>query len=506
MKKSTLKNKNKKKGQGSIETLLLFGGAVLLAAIVIAIIVGIGSSSKQSTEKSASSAITMSKTVIPAVLHSVTCVNTTCDVLFQSFSDGNNELVIDDDIEHKTQITDNKTTISSPLIAGSHSAYILTTLDGGSAKSNTYKWDVTAGGTTPPQTEQVATPTANPTAGTYDSAQTVTLSTTTPAAQIYYKLIDSLSGSQNISCGEEPQYYAPIQISSTKTLIAIACKEGMGDSGILTQRYVISTPTHINLTFDPQAGFIRRIGEQIIINTDPSTVDIWYTTNGSNPERDGGESKHYEGSGIEIEENFTRIKAIAYGDNRINSGVQKAEYTVEGHVADPIAEPKGGFVFKDANLTLSTTTPGARIYYTTDGTDPGDRSTQYSDPIKFSSLCRAEDQCYIKAIAILENKSNIASFDYTLKEREVATPTAIPDRLTFVESTNVQLNTTTRDAVIYYTLDESTPTNRSTKYDREINITETTTIKAIAILEGVSSGVLTVTYERSLPSNSDQAP
>ena len=62
----------------------------------------------------------------------------------------------------------------------------------------------------------------------------------------------------------------------------------MGDSGILTQRYVISTPTHINLTFDPQAGFIRRIGEQIIINTDPSTVDIWYTTNGSNPERDGG--------------------------------------------------------------------------------------------------------------------------------------------------------------------------------------------------------------------------
>lgn len=494
MKKNTLKNKNKKKGQGSIETLLLFGGAVLLATIVIVIIVGIGSSSKQSTEKSASSAITMSKTVIPAVLHSVACVSINCDVLFQSFSDGNNELVIDDDIDNRKEIKNNRITLDSQLGIGPHSAYILTTLDGGSAKSNTYRWDVSSM-IPPPGTGQVEKPTATPKGDTYSEPQSVNLKTNPQDATIYYTTDGNNPNTSSTT------YTTPISITQTTTLKAIACKAGMTDSAILTEIYTITPPTHINLTFRPSAGFIKGIGKQIKIITEPSTDEIWYTLNGSNPERKGRNSTLYKDD-IRIVEKFTRIKAIAYGD-RINSGVQKAEYTVVGHVADPIAEPTSGFVSRDASLTLSTTTPEARIYYTTDGTDP-DGSNFYQTPIPFNKVCT--DRCNIKAIAILDNKSQISSFDYTLKDTEVATPTADPTNFNFRDPITVTLKTNTSNAVIYYTLDESTPTDRSTIYDREIKITETTTIKAIAILDEVSSGVLTVTYERSLSSNSEGTP
>ncbi len=497
MKKNTLKNKNKKKGQGSIETLLLFGGAVLLAAIVIAIIVGIGSSSKQSTEKSASSAITMSKTVIPAVLHSVTCVNTTCDVLFQSFSDGNNELVIDDDIEHRKEIRNNRITLNSQLDIGPHSAYILTTLDGGSAKSNTYRWDVSS--MVPPSgTGKVVKPIATPVGGEYTEPQTVTLKTDTLGATIYYTTDGSEPSTSSTT------YTTPIPITQTTTLKAIACKDGMDNSDILTQYYRITTPTHIELTFDPRHQTFVQMGDKITIITEPSTDEIWYTLNGSNPAIKT--FNKYEG-GIRIDSNFTRIKAIAYGDGGINSGVQKAEYTVEGHVADPIAEPTSGTVSIDAKLALSTTTPGAQINYTTDGSEPTISSKKYENPVGFNDLGCTKNPCQIKAIAFSkESNSNVVTFNYTIDSTSVITPTANYTNFNFENPIVVALNTETESADIYYTLDESTPTANSQKYIGKINITETTTIKAIAIWKNISSGVLTVTYERLQPSNSDQAP
>ena len=77
--------KKKQKAQGTLETLLLFGGAILLAAIVISVVIGISSNSKQAAEKHTNVAISMSDTVIPAILYSVACIDTTCTVFFSRF-------------------------------------------------------------------------------------------------------------------------------------------------------------------------------------------------------------------------------------------------------------------------------------------------------------------------------------------------------------------------------------------------------------------------------------
>lgn len=68
------------------------------------------------------------------------------------------------------------------------------------------------------------------------------------------------------------------------------------------------------------------------------------------------------------------------------------------------------------------------------------------------------------------------------------------------EVQSVTLSSTTAGAAIYYTTDGSTPTTSSSQYTEAINVGEgTTTIKAIAVLNGVSSEVASATYVVTIP-------
>ena len=65
----------------------------------------------------------------------------------------------------------------------------------------------------------------------------------------------------------------------------------------------------------------------------------------------------------------------------------------------------------------------------------------------------------------------------------------------FEESTQVSMSAEA-GATIHYTLDGSTPTAESTLYEGPITLSETTTVKAIAIKDGVSSSVTSRTYTK----------
>lgn len=69
----------------------------------------------------------------------------------------------------------------------------------------------------------------------------------------------------------------------------------------------------------------------------------------------------------------------------------------------------------------------------------------------------------------------------------------------YENSVTIELTTETAGASIYYTLDKSTPTEQSTLYDGSITLEETTTVKAIAIKDGlanseVTTAVYTITH------------
>ena len=87
--------------------------------------------------------------------------------------------------------------------------------------------------------------------------------------------------------------------------------------------------------------------------------------------------------------------------------------------------------------------------------------------------------------------------DYT--PAAVSTPTFTPAEGTYYAAQNVTINCETQNADIYYTLDGSTPNANSTRYTTPVNITGTTTIKAIAYLGGANSNVATATYTIAQP-------
>jgi hypothetical protein len=66
----------------------------------------------------------------------------------------------------------------------------------------------------------------------------------------------------------------------------------------------------------------------------------------------------------------------------------------------------------------------------------------------------------------------------------------------FAESTSATISCATAGASIYYTVDGSTPTSASTAYSGAIALTDTTTVKAIAVKDGVSSSVTTKVFTK----------
>ncbi|WP_281869622.1 chitobiase/beta-hexosaminidase C-terminal domain-containing protein [Brevibacillus parabrevis] len=329
-----------------------------------------------------------------------------------------------------------------------------------------------------PQAEQ---PTANPTGGAVAAGTTVALSTNTAGATIHY------TTDGNAPTGSSPVYSTPIPVNSAMTIKAIAVKAGMTDSTVMSESYTIM-PQAEQPTANPTGGAVAA-GTTVALSTNTAGATIHYTTDGNAPT---GSSPVYS-TPIPVNSAMT-IKAIAVLAGMTDSTVMSESYTILPlpQVATPTATPSSGAVLVGTPVTLQTTTPGATIYYTTDGNTPTTSSNVYSTPIPINSAVT------IKAIAVLGGMtdSTVMSESYTiLPLPQVATPTATPSSGAVLVGTPVTLQTTTPGATIYYTTDGNTPTTSSNVYSTPIPINSAVTIKAIAVLGGMTdSTVMSESY------------
>ena len=88
----------------------------------------------------------------------------------------------------------------------------------------------------------------------------------------------------------------------------------------------------------------------------------------------------------------------------------------------------------------------------------------------------------------------------------VEAPTFTPGAGEFDSVQTVELSTVTADAAIYYTTNGDTPTAGSTLYSGSIEVDETSTIKAVAVRDGVSSEIASATFTIKVPAAVVQAP
>jgi hypothetical protein len=148
--------------------------------------------------------------------------------------------------------------------------------------------------------------------------------------------------------------------------------------------------------------------------------------------------------------------------------------------ARPTISPNGGVFDEPVAVTLSCSTTGVTIRYTTNGTDPTDGSTPYSSPLAIATTTTLRARAFRADL----DPSPIASATFT--GPQVQTPIITPPGGTFSGTQTVTLACATTGVVIRYTTNGTDPTDASEAYTGSLLFTNSTTLRARAFRTGLA--------------------
>jgi hypothetical protein len=290
-----------------------------------------------------------------------------------------------------------------------------------------------------------ATPTADPAGKSFDKPFGIKLKTVTAGATIRYTIgpdslakMDTahvLTGDSVLMVGKTPEEHIFLR--------AMAVKAGIPSSAIMTEKYSylpqVLAPTPalgaVPLSFYDSSSvtFASPTPGAVIHYTAGTTTPPVPTA--SSPVANG--PIHFSGD--------TVISAIAIKSPLPQSAVVTNSYTLM--LTQPVAD-KGSRQFKDTlTVKLSALCPGARIFYTLDGTVPTTQSAPYTSPISLSK----DDTTSLHAIAVKGAAKSVAS-SYTYVKTAVivklAAPVIDPVGREFMDSLKISLRTDDTDAEI----------------------------------------------------------
>jgi hypothetical protein len=217
----------------------------------------------------------------------------------------------------------------------------------------------------------------------FTTDQTLTLATSTPGAEIYYTVVAGAGPAPRPVPGQAGTvaYSGPIALTgptSAYTFSAIAIAAQMIDSVTASASYSVTyAGLAIPLPDHPAGAYTDGFTLNL---SSPGSTAIWYTTDGSTPVPNvspqypaGGLSMPLAGSG-----GIVTLRAVATAPQMVDSPGLNATYTFV--VAPPSASVPTGVYNTVLSVSLSTPTPGAVVYYTTDGSAPT-QSSHTAQPV-----------------------------------------------------------------------------------------------------------------------------
>ena len=360
--------------------------------------------------------------------------------------------------------------------------------------------------------EQVAMPTFSPAGGTYTEAQSVSILCATDGATIYY----TTDGTEPTTSSNV--YSAPITVSETTTIKAIAVKSGMTNSEPASATYIIrQASTDVNVTVadgTAQTEYVPVYGYQYDADSqhnqivypaselgqlndgDVITAITFYPTTATLPFSNGSVTL----SMANMDQGTTIPWSVDYwgtasGDLFTNStpalATINAPTAADGLWTITFTTP---FTYTGGDLLIDVTTTkgtyGDSKFYGKEMSSVYGLATytSYSTSKKGSSILP-------KATFTVE----------TTAQETVATPTFSPAAGTYTSAQNVTIACATEGATIYYTTDGTEPSaTNGTVYSEAIAVSATTTIKAIAVKDGMTnSEVATAEYVIDIPVDYD---
>lgn len=165
-----------------------------------------------------------------------------------------------------------------------------------------------------------ATPTISPVDGTYDTIQTVTITCSTPGAEIFY----TLDGSDPLGNEDRVFYTGAFDVEDPVTVCAYALASGMAASQVADADLNVVLPVTATPVFDPAPGTYAGEVTVAITCATPNAV-IRYTNDGMDP---GLSSTVFSPTlGAYVSASRT-VKAIAYAENHKPSEIAVGEYTI----------------------------------------------------------------------------------------------------------------------------------------------------------------------------------
>ncbi|MEE1291553.1 MAG: chitobiase/beta-hexosaminidase C-terminal domain-containing protein, partial [Spirochaetota bacterium] len=160
--------------------------------------------------------------------------------------------------------------------------------------------------------------------------------------------------------------------------------------------------------------------------------------------------------------------------------------------------PAGSTVAPGDTLTITCNSSVSGIYYTTDGTNPNDKSAVYVNPIAINDNMTVNAIAYLTVDGMLIS-SDMKTANYTVNNDLLKSPVinGVAEGTLYNSAVTVSIFNPNGEGTVYYTLDGTEPTESSTVYSSAINLSDAKsyTLKAFVKSGSKASKVVTVNFQ-----------
>jgi alpha-tubulin suppressor-like RCC1 family protein len=326
---------------------------------------------------------------------------------------------------------------------------------------------------------KVSPPSLSPGGGSFGSPQSVIVNCATPSVTLRYTLngADPTTTDPTVTAG------GTVLLDKALTLKVKGWRSGWdaSDTAAASLSFQVANPV-----LNPAGGAFASATTVTISDSTPGSV-IHYAMSGLEPTE--ADPVVASGGTVVVAES-TSLKAKCFRTGWTPSATTAGAYVLTlGAVANPTFSPAGGTFTVGQTVRIITTTPGAEIRYTLDGTDPTRSSPIFAQPITIGATTT------IKALASRSDRTSsaVATATYTINDSAVAAPTLSLASGFYTTTRSVTMSDATSGAEIRYTTNGANPTTSDNLITpgSAINVDHAMVLKAAAFKTGMTPSAVT---------------